>query len=265
VLVAGDGADNLPKQAGGWSVTWQGTENSNADFPGATSIFAGIRSSVAAAGGTATLSVDGSFKSKPDVAIVVFGENPYAEWFGNLPVLDRSAKYRNGSVPAPEASELGASCAPASQGSASTGSAAAAQNAAPAKTLGEANTAAAPAESRDLALLRSLKQQGIPVVAVFLTGRPLWITPELETSDAFVVAWLPGTEGGGIADVLFRKPDGSVNHNFSGKLSYSWPRTPQDTNVNRGDASYSALFAYGFGLTYEASAAQSPTAMAARR
>jgi len=267
VLVAGDGADNLPKQTGGWSVTWQGTENSNADFPGSTSIFAGIRSSVAAAGGTATLSVDGTFKSKPDVAIVVFGENPYAEWFGNIPLLDRSAKYRNGSVPAPEASELGASCSPASPGTAArpTGSAAAAQDPVPAKTLGETHTADAPAESRDIALLRSLKQQGIPVIAVFLTGRPLWITPELETSDAFVVAWLPGTEGGGVADVLFRKADGSVNYNFTGKLSYSWPRTPQDTNVNRGDAIYSPLFPYGFGLAYAGSGAQSPTAMAARR
>jgi beta-glucosidase len=266
VLVAGDGADNIPKQTGGWSVTWQGTENSNADFPGSTSIFAGIRASVAAAGGTATLSVEGTFRSKPDVAIVVFGENPYAEWFGNIPVLDRAAKYRNGATPVPEASELGATCAPSSPQDAarSTGSAAA-QNPAGSQTLGASSSVEAPAESHDLALLRSLKQQGIPVVAVFLTGRPLWITPELEASDAFVVAWLPGTEGGGVADVLFRKADDSVNYSFTGKLSYSWPRTPQDTTVNRGDASYSPLFPYGFGLTYEGSAAQSPTAMAAKR
>ena len=265
VLVAGDGADNIAKQAGGWTVTWQGTENSNADFPGGTSIFAGIRASVAAAGGNATLSADGSFKSKPDVAIVVFGENPYAEWYGNIPVLDRAAKYRNGSTPAPEASELGASCdRRTSTPDAPRSAVASAGTAATLPPPSDANPSAAP-ESRDLALLRSLKKQGIPVVAVFLTGRPLWITPELAASDAFVVAWLPGSEGGGVADVLFRKPDGGVNYGFSGKLSYSWPRTPQDTNVNRGDTRYSPLFPYGFGLTYDRPGAQSPTAMAMSR
>jgi beta-glucosidase len=104
--------------------------------------------------------------------------------------------------------------------------------------------------SPDLALLRSLKKRGIPVIAVFLTGRPLWITPELDAADAFVVAWLPGTEGGGVADVLFRKPDGKVNYDFTGKLSYSWPRDPNQTPLNRGDASYTPLFPYGFGLSY---------------
>src|ERR1700722_8549321 len=88
VLVAGDGADSIEKQTGGWSLTWQGTENTNADFPGATSIFEGIRATVTAAGGTATLSTDGSYRSRPDVAIVVFGENPYAEWHGDIESLD---------------------------------------------------------------------------------------------------------------------------------------------------------------------------------
>ena len=60
-------------------------------------------------------------------------------------------------------------------------------------------------------------------MAVFLTGRVRGVTPEMEASNAFAVAWLPGTEGGGIADVLFRKPDGAVNFPFSGKLSYAWP------------------------------------------
>ncbi len=64
----------------------------------------------------------------------------------------------------------------------------------------------------------------MPSVCVFLTGRPLWIEPELAACDAFVVAWLPGSEGGGVADVLFRKADGSVNYDFVGKLSFSWPR-----------------------------------------
>ena len=151
VLVAGDGADDISKQSGGWSVTWQGTEVTNEDFPGATSIFAGVREAVTAGGGSATLSPDGSFDESPDVAIVVFGEDPYAEYDGDLESLDFSAGH-------------GAS----------------------------------------LELLRRLKGQGVPVVSVFLSGRPLWVNPELNASTAFVAAWLPGTEGGGIADVLFR-------------------------------------------------------------
>jgi beta-glucosidase len=197
VLVAGDGADNIGKQCGGWSVTWQGTETTNADFPGATSIFAGIRKTVKTAGGTATLSVDGSYSARPDVAIVVFGENPYAEWHGNV----RSIDYQ-----------------------------------------GDTGT--------DAALLRRFKDAGIPVVAVFLTGRPLWVNPELNASDAFVVAWLPGSEGDGIAEVMFRNERGAVDRDFVGKLSFSWPRHANQAPLNRNDANYDALFAYGFGLTY---------------
>ena len=59
------------------------------------------------------------------------------------------------------------------------------------------------------------------------------ITPELEASDAFVVAWLPGTEGGGVADVLFRKQNGEPNYGFTGKLSFSWPRDVTQTTLNR--------------------------------
>ena len=86
-----------------------------------------------------------------------------------------------------------------------------------------------PVTSADLALLKKLGGDGIPVVAVFISGRPLWVNPEINASSAFVAAWLPGSEGGGVADVLFRKTDGSVNHDFTGKLSFSWPRTPDQT------------------------------------
>jgi beta-glucosidase len=197
VLVAGDGADNIPKQSGGWTLTWQGTETTNAEFPGATSIFAGIQQAVKSAGGTASLSAAGDFTTRPDVAIVVFGENPYAEWFGDIKSIDYQGE--NGA---------------------------------------------------DAALMQRLKAQGIPVIAVFLTGRPLWVNPELNAADAFVVAWLPGSEGGGIADVLFRNARGGIQHDFVGKLSYSWPRRSNQTPLNRGDAGYDPLFAYGFGLTY---------------
>ncbi len=102
----------------------------------------------------------------------------------------------------------------------------------------------------DLALLKRLQQQGIPVVTVFLTGRPLWVNKELNASDAFVVAWLPGSEGQGIADLLLRDPQGKIQHDFHGKLSFSWPRTDQQFVLNHGDKTYDPLFAYGYGLTY---------------
>jgi beta-glucosidase len=86
-------------------------------------------------------------------------------------------------------------------------------------------------------------------VSLFLSGRPLWVNPQINASDAFVAAWLPGTEGGGIADVIFKAADGSIPYDFHGKLSFSWPRTPEQTAVNRGDRN-KPLFAYGYGLTY---------------
>jgi beta-glucosidase len=197
VLVVGDGADNIAKQAGGWTITWQGTENSNADFPGATSIQQGIARAVTQAGGKVSSSLDGLQQARPDFAIVVFGENPYAEWFGDL----RSIDYRGG---------------------------------------GDA----------ELALLQQLRQASVPRACVFLTGRPLVIERQLAACDAFVVAWLPGSEGGGVADVLFRKVSGKVNYDFVGKLSFSWPRTASQTALNRNDPDYDPLFPYGFGLRY---------------
>jgi beta-glucosidase len=228
VLVAGDGADDIGKQAGGWTISWQGTENTNADFPGATSIYAGIRSVVTAAGGTARLSVDGSYQTKPNVAIVVFGENPYAEWHGDLKSIEYQGPSDDGHEvdmqrPAPEVSALDEAAAAKSDGAAKEGAIPSQQ---------------APAPNADLALLQRLRHDGIPVVAVFLTGRVRGITPELEASTAFAVAWLPGTEGGGIADVLFRKSNGAVNFPVTGKLSYSWP----------SGAGGPPLFPYGYGL-----------------
>jgi beta-glucosidase len=197
VLVVGDGADNIGQQAGGWTVSWQGTGNTNADFPGATSILQGIERTVSEGGGKVTSSIDDLQQSRPHVAVVVFGETPYAEWFGDL----RSIEFRS-------------------------------------------------ADGAELALLQQLKQASVPSVCVFLTGRPLVVEQQLAACDAFVVAWLPGTEGGGIADVLFRKTNGKVNYNFVGKLAFSWPRTAAQTALNRNDAGYDPLFPYGFGLRY---------------
>src|SRR5690606_5624493 len=114
----------------------QGTGTTRADYPNADSIWEGLTAQVEAAGGQAELAVDGHYRNKPDTAIVVFGENPYAEFQGDIPNL----LYRAG-------------------------------------------------DDGDLDLIRRLKAEGIPVVAVFLSGRPLWMNREINAADAFVAAW----------------------------------------------------------------------------
>lgn len=194
VLVTGGGANNIGQQSGGWTISWQGTGNKNSDFPNGESIYQGIEKAVRQAGGLVELSENGDFEVKPDVAIVVFGEQPYAEFQGDVADLDYKP-------------------------------------------------------SADLALLKSLKEQGIPTVTVFLSGRGMWVNPELNASDAFIAAWLPGTEGGGVADLLFKDALGNVQYDFTGRLSFSWPASPLDVEINLGDENYQPLFAYGYGLS----------------
>ena len=198
ILVTGDGADNIAMQSGGWSVTWQGRDTKNSDFPGATSIYSGIKTTLEASGGAATLSPDGGFTEKPDAAIVIFGETPYAEFEGDLET-EAGVDFE---------SEAG------------------------------------------LNALRSLRDAGVPTVAVFLSGRPRWVTPEIDASNAFVAAWLPGSEGGGVADVLFTDENGAIAHDFKGRLSFSWPKTPDQQPLNIGDRDYAPLYPFGFGLSY---------------
>lgn len=198
ILVTGPGADNIAMQSGGWSVTWQGTGTSNADFPAATSIYQGLANAAELQGSSIELSSDGNFVEKPDVAIVVFGESPYAEGQGDINTLEFE-----------------------------------------------------PGSKTSLKMLQALQQQGIKTVSVFLSGRPLWVSPELNASDAFVAAWLPGTEAQGIADVILSDQHGQPRYDFSGKLAFSWPQTPLQFELNVGDTDYNPLFAYGFGLTYQ--------------
>jgi beta-glucosidase len=207
IMVAGDAADSIGDQAGGWTIDWQGDHNGNADFPGATSIFGGIQAAVTAAGGTAVLSKDGRFDKKPDAAIVVFGEGPYAEFQGDRENLEFS-----------------------------------------------------PDDKHPLELLRRLHAQGVPTVAVFLSGRPLWVNPEINASDAFVAAWLPGSEGEGVADVLFRPAGGEPHdgqlqsgpqpYDFTGRLAFSWPRTAMPVTFDAAGDATGALFPRGWGLDY---------------
>lgn len=201
VLVIGDGADSITKQAGGWTLSWQGGGYANADFPNGQSILSGIEEAVTAGGGTVIFDEDGVLDEDvaADVVIAIYGEDPYAEFQGDLDHLDWEP---NGFDPA---------------------------------------------------VLNGFGDT--PVVSVFLSGRPLWVNPELNASDAFVAAWLPGTEGGGIADVLFQtEPD----YGFTGRLSYSWPATADQFSLNTGDDDYAPLFAYGYGLSYGATVENLP-------
>jgi beta-glucosidase len=96
----------------------------------------------------------------------------------------------------------------------------------------------------DVQAIANVKKAGVPLVLVVVSGRPLILGDALAQSDAVLAAWLPGTEGDGVADVLFGA------HKPTGKLSFSWPRSMDQIPVNTGDARYDPLFAYGFGLTY---------------
>jgi len=187
IEVAGTAADNIPQQAGGWSVTWQGGGDlTAANFPGATSIWQGIAAAAKAAGGEATLAPKGNSASKPDIAIVVFGEHPYAEFVGDRKNL-------------------------------------------------------AFTDEEGLGLLKAYRARGIKTVAVFLSGRPMWVNRELNAADAFVAAWLPGSEGAGVADVLF----GAVKP--TGRLAFNWPGTCEGGAASQGR---NTLFGQSYGLRF---------------
>lgn len=189
ILVAGDAANDIARQSGGWTLSWQGTGLENDLFPGATSLWSGIEQAATATGGSAQLSEDGTFTQRPDAAIVIFGETPYAEFQGDIATLQLRPELRG-----------------------------------------------------PIATMRRLKEQGIPVVAVMITGRPLFVNEALNTADAFVAAWLPGSEGAGVADMLFAGADGAPAFEFQGLLPTAWPAT-----ARHGGAT---LFPFGYGMRY---------------
>jgi beta-glucosidase len=200
ILVAGKSADSLANQTGGWTLTWQGTDNVNADYGGGRTLWQAVQQ-IAPNAELDTSATADLATPEHDVALVVIGETPYAEGIGDI---------------------------------------------GPNKTLEHARW-----RPEDLALIDALKAKGVKkIVTVMYSGRPLHANREINRSDAFVAAWLPGTEGEGLTDVLFRSADGSIDHDFSGKLSYSWPRSACQVALNRGQEGYDPLYAYGYGLSY---------------
>jgi len=185
IHMAGDSADNIGNQCGGWTIDWQG--KSGEVTTGGTTILEAIKNSVSA-DTRVTYSRDGTGAAGADVVVVVVGEKPYAEGLGDSADLTLS--------------------------------------------------------SDEKAVFANAKKAGIPTVVILLSGRPLIVPDIIEQSDAFVAAWLPGTEGQGIADVIFGdfKP--------TGKLSFSWPRSAEQHPINVGDAEYDPLFEFGFGLSF---------------
>eukprot|EP00903_Cladosiphon_okamuranus_P003301 g3299.t1 len=193
ILVVGDGANSISKVAGGWTLSWQGGGYPNEEFPNGETVLSGLSEVINANGGNLIFDPDGTSDVEADVVIAVYGENPYAEFQGDVADMDFQP---NGF---------------------------------------------------DTELLEAYQARGMKTVSVFLSGRPLWTNPEINDSDAFVAAWLPGSEGGGIADMLFRT---DPTFEFSGRLSYSWPKLATQVELNANKEPYDPLFAFGYGLGY---------------
>lgn len=199
-LVVGKSANSMANQTGGWSLTWQGTGNNNADFAGISdTALAAIQQ--AAGAGKVDYSETGAGKNVADydVVIAVIGETPYAEGAGDIKGSKTLAQSRN----YPE----------------------------------------------DMAALDTVSGKGKPVVTLLLSGRPVYANDLINKSDAFVAAWLPGTEGRGITDVLYRNAKGNVDFDFTGSLPFSWPADACQTPLNKGDGQV-PQFELGYGLKY---------------
>jgi len=195
ILVAGKSADTISNQLGGWSLSWQGSDLPNSDFPGATSALVGIKK--IAQDVTFDSTGDIATKQSFDVAIVVIGEKPYAEGKGDIGkgTLEHGLRY-------PE----------------------------------------------DRRVLETIKKANIPSITIFYSGRPLYVNREINLSDAFIAAFLPGSEtGDAISDLIFRSNDNQIQYDFTGKLSFSWPSSECQSKM--GDKNY--LFDFGYGLNYE--------------
>ncbi|MFC3414566.1 glycoside hydrolase family 3 protein [Algoriphagus hitonicola] len=196
IVVVGPFADNSGLQSGGWTIAWQGTSE---NYKGATTILDGIKKHA-----HQEVIYDPEGKAvieNVDVAIIVVGENPYAEFFGDVD--------------------------------------------------GEMDLFQLTLTEEHQNYIKVYTEKGIKTVVVLISGRPLVTTQQIEQSDAFVAAWLPGSEGDGIAEVLFGLAD------FKGRLPHSWPKSVEDYQGKYGpnfwDESIKPLFPIGFGLSYQKS------------
>jgi beta-glucosidase len=200
VYVAGSNADNIGNQAGGWTLTWQG--GSTNVIPGQTVLDA-VRSTSAA---RVQFSETGSDPVPANAAgVVVVGETPYAEGFGDVDGPQWGYDPGDNGVLRP-------------------------------KQTMQLNDA-------DQLAIRRVCSRAESCTVLVISGRPMIVPPELLSQiDALVASWLPGSEGQGVADVLFgRKP-------FTGKLPVSWPRSVAQEPINVGDPGYDPLYRFGHGL-----------------
>jgi beta-glucosidase len=200
IYVAGRNADNIGNQAGGWTIQWQGASG---DIIPGTTILEGIREVAPQA--TVTFSEDASAPTTgADVGVVVVGETPYAEGYGD--------------IGGPECGF----CTP--------------------EQLEEKSLSLLPGDQEVVDEVCSAIET---CVVLIVSGRPQVVTDQLDDMDALVASWLPGSEGAGVADVLFGERP------FTGRLPMSWPRTEDQVPINVGDADYDPLFPYGWGLSTE--------------
>jgi beta-glucosidase len=193
ILVVGKGADSVPMQAGGWSLTWQGDQTKTSDYPYADTLLAAMRKTLG--DDRVDYSIDGTGVdvSRYSAVVMVAAEQPYAEGKGDITFpasMRHTSRY-------PE----------------------------------------------DLQALNRVSGKGVPVVTLLYSGRPVAANDLINRSDAFVAAWLPGTEGLGITDLLLARPNGRPAFDFTGRLSFDWPAgdcMPRNGGVQ---------FARGYGLS----------------
>ena len=200
ILVVGKSADSHANQAGGWSLTWQGTENVNTDYQHADTVLTALREAVGKDRVVFSETGKGIDPGDFDVVVAVIGETPYAETNGDIVASDTLSHSRR--------------------------------------------------HPEDLQALQAAAASGKPVVTVFFSGRPLYANDLINLSQAFVAAWLPGSEGKGVTDVLFAGAGSNGAHDFRGRLSFTWPNDPCPAPANRPDPARPPLFALGYGLSY---------------
>ena len=185
ILVAGEHADNIGYQCGGWSIWWQG---GSGKITKGTSILDGIKSHTRK-NINLNYSKSGDVDKNTDLIIVAIGEKPYAEMNGDRESLDLSKD--------------------------------------------------------DIELVNKLSKSGKPIVMILISGRPMILEPILDKCDAILAAWLPGSEGAGISDVLFG------DYSPTAKLSFTWPKNMKQIPINFGDTNYDPLYRFGHGLTFK--------------